>query len=597
MANTKVEIYLDGDNAGAVKELHDIELLATFENGNAQGNISITEFEFINEYAEKINSWIQNGTTGGVGIFEGIPMQVQVTGESPTYIAFDGYLDMTDEFGVVNPTTSKGKIKKDSSLQNLDDLASGLTFYFLVEEGVLTLSQMEWVPYIIERKFDPIAFLLMILTIYSVTTQLIDLIKELAEQASSGITAPILFALQIVYALALAVYLVSLLIDFIRMIVEPIKYTRGVRLKTLLEVGSNYLGYTYNTSISEIYNDNIILIPSKNSVDETGNGNKQRSGILIFNNGLGIPNARDFGYTLGEIYQLVNKTFNAKIGIKNGIIEQHSLNSSWWIQQSTYQMPEILLESRKYNTDDLSSNFLLTFTPDPMDKNVMENYKGTSYEVVTTPISVINQKNVTLKGLNEIEIPYALGIRKNRRTIIESLLDTLQDAINPLLDLINSVGTPQTTPVPTIANRKGCVKFETDFLNVPKMLYMNRITHPSSPTQLPSNYHSLWSAKVLWNKYYKQTSFVGDPPFQNTNQWIIHEGVRIPFGFEDFLTLVDNSYFYDKDGNVAQITKIQWNVSQDYAVVDYRINKVYTTNLQETYIEVGGDDATGENFD
>ena len=67
--------------------------------------------------------------------------------------------------------------------------------------------------------------------------------------------------------------------------------------------------------------------------------------------------------------------------------------------------------------------------------------------------------------------------------------------------------------------------------------------------------------------------------------------MRIPFGFTDFLSLIDNSYFYDIDGNTSQVTKIQWNVSNDYAIVDFKVQKLFTKNLQETFIEVG------ENYD
>jgi len=223
------------------------------------------------------------------------------------------------------------------------------------------------------------------------------------------------------------------------MIVEPVRFTRGVRLKTLLEKGSSYLGYGYNYSISEIFDNRIMLIPSKNSVDQNENAKLQRAGTPIFQSGLGIPNARDFGYTFGEILQLVNKTFNAKLGIKNGVIEHHSLNSSWWVQQSTYQMPNILQESHKFNTDDLSSNFLLSFTPDSQDINVLENYKGTSYEVITTPINVSNIKNVTLKGLEEVAVPYALGVRKTKQNFIEEILDDLIGVSAELVDGVNSV--------------------------------------------------------------------------------------------------------------------------------------------------------------
>jgi hypothetical protein len=590
MADNKITLSLNGDTTSAIRELHDISLLATFENGNAQANISVTEFEFVNEYAESIQEWIANGLTGGLGIFEGIPLSVTISGSNPNYLAFDGYLDMTDDFQVVDPTTIKGKIKKDSGLQNLDDLASGLTFYYLHEIGFLTNGDMEFVPYIIEKQFDPIAFLLLAFTIYSLTNQIISLIKNIAQAIASGLVAPLQIALEIIYAIALIGYLTILIIDFVRMIVEPVRFTRGIRLQKLLEKGSSYLGYNYNTTISEIFDNHIVLIPSKNSVDEDNNAIKQRSGITIFQNGLGIPNARDFGYTFGEILQLVNKTFNAKIGIKNGSIEQHPLNSAWWVQQSSYQMPDVLLESKKYNTDELSSNFLVSFTPDPQDKNVLQNYKGTSYEVITTPITTSNIKNVTLKGLNEIEIPYALGIRKTKSNFIEDILDDLIGISQDLTDQINSITPANQTQLPNISGRIGSVKFETDFLNVPKMLYLN----PNN--QLYLNYQDLWSAKVLWDKYYSKNSFVG-LAFTNTNQWIIHEGVKIPFGFDDFLKLIDNSYFYDNNGNVAQVTKIEWNVSQDFAIVDFRVNQVYTKNLQETFIEVGGDDATGLNFE
>ncbi len=580
MADTKITLTLNGDNSSQVRELHDIELLATFENGNAQANISITEFEFVNDFAKDVRTWIDNGLTSGLGIFEGIPLNVTINGDSPNYLAFNGFLDMTDEFEIVNPTLVKGKIKKDSGLQNLDDLASGLTFQYLYESGFLTLGDMEYIPYVIEKEFDAIAFLLLAFTIYSLSVQIIDLIKGIAQAISTGITAPVQFALEIIYAIALIGYLTILIIDFVRMIVEPVRFTRGIRLKTLLEKGSSYLGYGYNSTISEIFDNRIMLIPSKNSIDQNENAVKQRAGTPIYQTGLGIPNARDFGYTFGEILQLVNKTFNAKLGIKNGVIEHHSLNSSWWVQQSTYQMPNILQESHKFNTDDLSSNFLLSFTPDSQDINVLENYEGTSYEVITTPINVSNIKNVTLKGLEEVSIPYALGVRKTKQNFIEEILDDLIGVSAELVDGVNSITPASQTQLPNIAGRIGSVKFETNYLNIAKMLYLN----PAN--QLDINYIDLWSAKVLWNKYYVKNSFVGFG-FTNTNQWRIYEGVKVPFGFSDFLKLIDNSYFYDVNGDVGQVLKIQWSVSKDFAIMDYKINKIYTKNLTETFIEVG----------
>lgn len=579
MSDTKITIDLNGDNSSQIRELHDLQILATFENGNSQANISTTEFEFVNDFASAIKDWIDAGTSSGVGIFEGIPIQLRISDGQPTYLAFDGYLDMTDDFQIVDPTTIKAKIKKDSGLQNLDDLSSGLTWEYLYQEGILTNSDMIWIPYIIEEKFDFVAFLLLSLSIYSLTVTLIDLIKGIAQSTASGLTAIILLGLEIIYALAMIVYLISLINDFIKFIVQPIRFHKGMRLRRLLEIGSNHLNYAYNTTIDEISNNNIVLLPSKDSIDEEGNFILQDMGGTIFEAGQGFPGARDFGYTFGEILTLVNKTFNAKIALKNGTIEQHSLNSSWWLQQSTYTIPDILIETKKYNTEDLSSNRLITFTPDPQDKNIMQNYKGMSYEIITTPITTSITKNVCLKGLDEISIPYSLGIRKNKANWLEKLLDVFIIGLNPLFDLSNAIGGSSVTPVPILNTRNGSLKLESPYVNVPKMLYLT----DDGTNQLPSNYHDVWSAKQLYNKYYVYDSFVGSNP----NQWIIQEGIKIPFGFEDFLSLIDNSYFYDNNGNIAQITKIEWSVSQDFAIVDYKYKQVYTTNLKETFIEVG----------
>jgi hypothetical protein len=584
MADTKLILTLNGDNSSQIKELHDLELLATFENGNAQANISTTEFEFVNDFAQSIRDWIDGGLTGGAGIFQGIPLSVMVTGEQPSYLAFDGYMDMTDDFQINNPTSVSGKIKKDNGLQNLNDLASGLTWQYLYDEGVLDLSDMEWIPYVIEKEFSFVEFALLVFTIYTMSCQMIDLIKSIAQDIASGIVAPLQIALEIIYAGILLFYLIDMVRDLMRMLIQPIKFTRGMRLKKLLEIGSSHLNYLYNTSISQIQDNLIVLLPSKDSIDEQTNADKQRGGISIFQSGVGFPNARDYGYTFGEILALVNKTFNSKIAIKNGVIEQHSLNSAWWYQQSSYNMPDVLIETKKFNTGEMSSNLLLTFTPDSQDKNIMENYKGTSYEVITTPITTPNIQRVCLTGLEEIEIPYALGIRKNKRNLIEKFFDGVVAIAVTLSDIIGTIFGGGSS-LPPITSRIGVLKMETDFLNVPKMLYLDPVSF-----KMPTNYHDLWSAKVLYNDYHIQKSFVGTS-FTNTNQWMLHEGVRIPFGFADFLTLIDNSYFYDINGNQAQITKIQWSVSKDFAVVDYKVNTVYTRNLKEQFIEVG------ENYD
>ena len=70
-----------------------------------------------------------------------------------------------------------------------------------------------------------------------------------------------------------------------------------------------------------------------------------------------------------------------------------------------------------------------------------------------------------------------------------------------------------------------------------------------------------------------------------TGQKLIYNNIKIPFGFDDFLNTINNAYFTDKFGESGKFIKSTWRLNSDYAVVDYWIRSVYTTNLKETFIE------------
>lgn len=589
MADTKAIVTLNGNNASAIRELHDLEVLATFENGNAQANISVTDFEFVNEFSQEIRNWISAGLTGGFGIFEGMPLEININGANPTYLAFEGYLDFTNDFEIVDPTLVKGKIQKQKGLNSLSEKASGLTWEYLYQEGILTDSDFVSIPYVVEKEFNFVEFALVSYMIYGFATQLQGLIRQTAFDianiiaiSTSGITgagsglglAIVVASINLIQATAILILLASLIIDLIAFLISPVKFHKGIRLKKLLDKGSQHLGYSYNTTISEISENELVILPSKTSINTDQQAFRIKNQLTVNQAGVGFPRAIDYGYTFEEILQLVNTTFNAKIGIKNNVIEQHSLNSSWWIQQSTYQMPDILLESKKYNTDELSSNKLISFAIDIKDKNILDEYKGISYEIITEPISVNNQNNVLLKGLDSTEIPYTLGRRKEGLNFFEEFVKIMASGLDGLVDFFGGQG----SAVEKITSRVGMLKLETDFVNIPKLMIMN------NENKLPANHKSVWSAKVLYDKYYIYNSFVGNN-FTNANQWLLYEGVKVPFGFTDFLSLIDNSYFYNQNGNPAQVTKIEWNISRDYALLSYRVNEVYTKNLKETFIE------------
>jgi len=69
---------LNGVQSNAPIEWNTIESLSTFDKEAVQANISLSKFTFANAEATAIKNYILAGMTGGVGIFEGMPMQLQV---------------------------------------------------------------------------------------------------------------------------------------------------------------------------------------------------------------------------------------------------------------------------------------------------------------------------------------------------------------------------------------------------------------------------------------------------------------------------------------------------------------------------------------
>ena len=578
-----IEIILNGDNSSAIQELHDLEILASVEKGNVNSKITTEQITLVNEYAEIVRNYIAGGANGTTnGIFEGLPLQIQQNGVN----VFDGYLDFLNDFEIVNPTTVKSRIKKHDGNNNFQDRANGLTFGYLDELSLIdATNDYSNIPYIIEKEFNFIEFSFLSFSIYSVARDLQGQIRVVATQAANVATLVILAApaatlalasaqllLNLVFAGAIVVLLSNLIIELIRYIFSPIKYHKGIRLQRLVEIGCDYLGYSYNSTINDL--PEIYIIPTKTGINKDTQQNKLINGITINQPGVGYPSAADFGYTLGEVFELINKVFYAEFTIQNGVVEQHVTDSPFWLQQSTYVLPDILQESIITNANELISDKLITFKTDVKDVNSFENYIGHTYEIRTRPISTSDNRNVLMNGFNRVDIPYDLPNRKNKLNNFETFAFKLINKVEEIIQIFDGSVNNLTG---FISQRIGCNILETDYLHVPKIMKLN-----SSDLRLPANQRTLWSAKYLYNVYHSKGSFVLN---NFGNQYYIYKGVRVPFGFEEFNQLTQNSYFYNQNGDLCKLKQISWNVSKDFALIDYSVQTKYTSNLVESYIE------------
>ncbi len=579
--NTELDIKIDGKNFQVPREYFDFSVKVTYGD-NEQPNISFTELTLIGDARLYILDWIKNGLTGGVGIFEGIPITLSVRSKGSSLEVFNGLLDLQDNLIIDDDNGQLTvNLKQDNALNNLEDLVSPLDYSFLYQNGDIKDSDFIDVDYVVVNPDPAVESALIFVTGYLLAKQLQDSIKELsdviAEVASAiagGITGSIAAAiLAAAKAVALAVYSAALLLillhsglDLIEIITQPQRTHKGTYLKTLLEKAFLKIGYKLNTSISEL--NNIVYLPSNKNTDI------RNSKSIISQFGTieaGIPFVSDFGHTVTEMLELVRLLFNARFFVDKDTIQVHSANSDFWVKRASYNKVPTIPSSFRYNTNEMISSLLVSFNTDITDKFTIDNYKGTSYQVLTDAKVINEKKRKTIKNSSQINIPLALGSRKNELSGFDEVISSFAGVFDDLVKVFGGSSDIKSN----IENKVGTLQVSNNNHTIPKLLWLES-------GRLPLDHREKFNAKILYDKYWNYTSLVNN---DFNRQSKIYEGVNIPFGFSDFTRMINNSYFYNEAGLLCESIGFTWSTLSDRAVISYKEPYVYTKNLKETFIE------------
>jgi hypothetical protein len=366
--------------------------------------------------------------------------------------------------------------------------------------------------------------------------------------------------------IVILIAVVNLAKDLFDILIPTVRKHKAILLKTALKKAAQHLGYTLEAP-SPVFN-NLHYLPSNPRLDDKN----LISGLINFPKGTptGIPNVMDYGYNCSDMFELAKNLIRGKIALINGVIHLRPMNDPFWQQQSTWVLPDVLIESKKYNLSDLKTTKVLQFKIDPNDEWTIDNYKGTAYEIHTNPITVINPKAVLLKGIDEVDFNVALGNRKDKLNAIEKLLKNVGKSVDSVTGIIGG----GTNFEGKVKSKLGILKQTNNWHTVPKLL-------PLSGGKLAVNHRSLFNAKKLYHDYLDYDSFI-DKGFKR--QRAIYNDVEIPFGIEDFKLLTINPYFIFKN-SPAKMINFTWVTGKDRATISFWVEEVYTKNLKETFIE------------
>jgi len=576
--NTRLRFTLNNQPVDAPIEWEDISIEADFESSGVQPTIDVEAFTFVNKEAQSIRDWINAGR-----IFEGIPFKIDAYNINTAKNSFDGYINCADGVELFEDKTLKAKITQARGLTNLREKMQGTTMSFLEFNGIFTQSDYTKVKYVVEKSDNKLEVLINIIVGYLLLVQLEQQVRDTAESIANAVghltggisgsaAAAVFAAASALINIAFTIFMVAAIINLGIQIFEallPIPRThRTLKLRTALENISGFFGYTFSSPIELL--DKLVYLPSNLETDEVN----LLTGLIRIPKGTrsGVPNERDFGFTALEMFELCEKMFNADMKINGNILEFRSRNDPYWEQASTYQMPNFLRQSKRYNTDELVFSRLLRFQTDEIaDEWTVNNFKGTNYEIITNDRTITNQEAKFITRHETIDFPVCLGNRKNELNPLENALATFGGIIDKVINFFGG----SSNLSGKIKSRIGVLKVGTNNTTKPKLLYVNG-------TKLPFNHRQLFSAKVLYNLYINEKSFVLN---NYGGQKALYSLEGLPFGFEDFLNTIENSNFVDSDNNRAKFRTLNWLLAGDTASGEIEQKEIYTTSLTETYIE------------
>ena len=218
-----------------------------------------------------------------------------------------------------------------------------------------------------------------------------------------------------------------------------------------------------------------------------------------------------------------------------------------------------------FNTDAIWKRLYIHYQVDYADFHTVDFFDPTDAEFNTEALNVINQDIVCIKGLNDVPIPFALGVRKNNLNFIEKLAK----GFFQIIDSITGIFGGGTNFVATITNRIGVTQVGQQFYSKTKILL-------AISGRQPPNYVDIIGAKALWDNFHYINQI-------QLNGYKIINDAPVRMNTTDFVNLLSNN-FADINGTTCEIIKIRFNNETSQAVISYKIPFDYATGKVQTTV-------------
>lgn len=543
------------------RNIFDIGIVCDFTARIDQNKLTTDTIVLPNEGKNLVLQHLQN-----IGLFEGLPYDIEFAGNN----ILNCYIDFTNSF-TIKDREAEVNIKKRNSHDNFFDNAEGLTFDYLNTQIPLIQKR---VGYQVLPNDATGQALTCSITLFSIGVSIGQQVKEIAETAkefASAISyapfavqgklveAGIKLVIQIAFVAVLVYQAFKLIQRMVELILPKVRYFNVCTFLDLLQKGCQQLGYGFKSSILEGDYKNMVLLPVPR--------NKERNKWYeVFQNDLdqsfqnGFPSATDSTPTLGTLISAVESMFNAKTRVVNGLVQIERWD--FWLDKSISTINSSLVlqseaqNSFSYDFSRLFKRYLIQYSTDYSDLNTIDRFEIGNSEYSLERTNIVNQDLNLIKGLTDINIPFALATSKNKFTWLEKLFSETFKFIDKLA----------SSNLSGKKSKLGYIQLSQQYFSNTKVLI-----HDGSE-KMDGNNDLLLNPSTLWNNYH----YINNPFIY---QWIVKENVKIPMNSEIFLELLNNNYAII-DGLECEITRLEYFDQKGFAMVSYKTpNTLFKNNI------------------
>ena len=392
--------------------------------------------------------------------------------------------------------------------------------------------------------------------------------------------------------------LVQLIVKNKDLLIASQTYYKAIGLKTVLVRAFEKLGYQVDFSIIEPFLDKVYLKSSENN------------GFLGTPNpgtyGDGTLKTADYGWLVLEALQTVKSLCNTREDIRDGVVWVKTKTDPDWNEAPVFQPADVLIETTKQyqngiyknKTEEVFATTILQYQYDPSDAWTLTANTGDAHEIHRELITELDPRMNTLKGLQDIQINYAMAVRYDP---VQTLIDLIDDVFSGFSDLIggfqNTINQfaayldPNAGAGSAIADvlamsglnfffavAPGGLKVEDDSWGIPKIIYAD---NNDGVLNIPSNFKDFIGAAALYNNYYLPDSPAQENGFKGQKTLI--EGLQIPFNLAAYQQTKLNPYF-ELDLKNAKFTHINWTENKRSAETEVEVDEIFDKNIKETVI-------------